>query len=135
MGKVKQKSSLLKPFEIKALKKHFHFLSDFAQDINYIVYIRLQSFCMDHKINLFTLSLSLSLWMFHLQPASYGKKNGMWYASPGNQGWGNKSAARNSSVLEADITSATPNVLKPSAGRVIRIVNNLDHNVQVIKII
>lgn len=66
-----------------------------------------------------------------LQPASYGKKNGMWYASPGNQGWGNKSAARNSSVLDADITSTTPNVLKPSAGRVIRIVNNLDHNVQV----
>lgn len=55
----------------------------------------------------------------------------MWYASPGNQGWGNKSAARNSSVLDADITPNAPNVLKPSAGRVIRIVNNLDHNVQV----
>lgn len=68
-----------------------------------------------------------------LQPASYGKKNGMWYASPGNQGWGSKSATRNvSSVLDADITSSQPNVLKPSAGRVIRIVNNLDHNVQVI---
>lgn len=66
-----------------------------------------------------------------LQPASYGKKNGMWYASPGNQGWGSKSAARNSSVLDADITANQPNVLKPSAGRVIRIVNNLDHNVQV----
>lgn len=53
--------------------------------------------------------------------------------SPGNQGWGGtKSANRNStSVLDADITSTTPNVLKPSAGRVIRIVNNLDHNVQV----
>lgn len=56
----------------------------------------------------------------------------MWYASPGNQGWGSKSAARNvSSVLDADIQTTTPNVLKPSAGRVIRIVNNLDHNVQV----
>ncbi|XP_031631490.1 echinoderm microtubule-associated protein-like CG42247 isoform X4 [Contarinia nasturtii] len=54
----------------------------------------------------------------------------MWYASPGNQGWGNKSAARNSSVLDADITPTAPNVLKPSAGRVIRIVNNLDHNQQ-----
>lgn len=66
------------------------------------------------------------------QPASYGKKNGMWYASPGNQGWGNKSANRNPSVLDADITASAPNVLKPSAGRVIRIINNLDHNVQVI---
>lgn len=74
----------------------------------------------------------LFLLCVQLQPASYGKKNGMWYASPGNQGWGNKSAARNvSSVLDADITSSQPNVLKPSAGRVIRIVNNLDHNVQV----
>lgn len=55
----------------------------------------------------------------------------MWYASPGNQGWGSKSAGRNASVLDADITANQPNVLKPSAGRVIRIVNNLDHNVQV----
>lgn len=47
-------------------------------------------------------------------------------------GWGSKSAARNvASVLDADVTSTAPNVLKPSAGRVIRIVNNLDHNVQV----
>lgn len=68
---------------------------------------------------------------YGLQPASYGKKNGMWYASPGNQGWGSKSAGRNASVLDADITANQPNVLKPSAGRVIRIVNNLDHNVQV----
>lgn len=57
----------------------------------------------------------------------------MWYASPGNQGWGNKSAGRNASVLDAEITSSAPNVLKPSAGRVIRIVNNLDHSVQVNK--
>lgn len=57
---------------------------------------------------------------------------GMWYASPGNQGWGSKANVRNTtSVLDADITSTAPNVLKPSAGRVIRIVNNLDHNVQV----
>lgn len=58
--------------------------------------------------------------------------SGMWYASPGNQGWGAKANARNvSSVLDADITSTAPNVLKPSAGRVIRIVNNLDHSAQV----
>lgn len=57
---------------------------------------------------------------------------GMWYASPGNQGWGSKSNIRSTtSVLDADVTSTAPNVLKPSAGRVIRIVNNLDHNVQV----
>lgn len=56
----------------------------------------------------------------------------MWYASPGNQGW--KSASR-PSVLDADVTASAPNVLKPSAGRVIRIINNLDHNVQVSAII
>lgn len=66
-----------------------------------------------------------------MQPASYGKKNGMWFASPGNHGWGNKSAGRNASVLDVDITSSAPSVLKPSAGRVIRIINNLDHNIQV----
>lgn len=65
------------------------------------------------------------------QPASYGKKSGMWYAAPGNQGWGAKSASRNPTVLDADVTATAPNVLKPSAGRVIRIINNLDHNSQV----
>lgn len=55
----------------------------------------------------------------------------MWYASPGNQGWGNKSLSRKPSVLEADVAPAAANALKPSAGRVIRIINNLDHSVQV----
>lgn len=55
----------------------------------------------------------------------------MWYPSPGNQGWGSKSVSRKQSLMDADITSAAPNVLKPSAGRVIRIINNMDHSVQV----
>lgn len=55
----------------------------------------------------------------------------MWYASPGNQGWGNKSLSRKPSVLEADVAPSAANALKPSAGRVIRIINNLDHTVQV----
>lgn len=67
-----------------------------------------------------------------LQPASYGKKNGMWYASPGNQGWGAKSLSRKASVVEADVAPpAATSTLKPSAGRVIRIINHLDHSVQV----
>lgn len=68
-----------------------------------------------------------------MQPASYGKKNGVWYAAPANQGWGasNKSAAiaRKPSVVEAD--NMPSNTVKPSAGRVIRIVNTNDHSVQV----
>ena len=67
------------------------------------------------------------------QPASYGKKNGMWYASPGNQGWGSKPASRKPSIMEADLgtISTTSGSIKRSAGRVIRIINNLDHSVQV----
>lgn len=71
------------------------------------------------------------------QPASYGKKNGMWYASPGNQGWGSKALSRKASVVEAaDVVSqaqaaAHSSTIKPSAGRVIRIINSLDHSVQV----
>uniref|UniRef100_A0A336L6C9 CSON003739 protein n=1 Tax=Culicoides sonorensis TaxID=179676 RepID=A0A336L6C9_CULSO len=66
-------------------------------------------------------------------PASYGKKNGVWYASPGNQGWGGKSGAagtiaRKSSIVEAD--NMPSNTVKPSAGRVIRIINSNDHTVQ-----
>uniref|UniRef100_A0A6P4E3M8 Echinoderm microtubule-associated protein-like CG42247 n=2 Tax=Drosophila TaxID=7215 RepID=A0A6P4E3M8_DRORH len=65
-------------------------------------------------------------------PASYGKKNGMWYASPGNQGWGSKPASRKPSIMEADLgtLSTTSGSIKRSAGRVIRIINNLDHSVQ-----
>lgn len=69
------------------------------------------------------------------QPASYGKKNGMWYASPNNHGWGggggSKGPSRKSSIIEADISSGTSGSVKPSAGRVIRIINNADHAVQV----
>lgn len=70
---------------------------------------------------------------FRGQPASYGKKNGMWYASPGNQGWGSKPASRKPSIMEADLgtLSTTSGSIKRSAGRVIRIINNLDHSVQV----
>ncbi|XP_059620525.1 echinoderm microtubule-associated protein-like CG42247 isoform X2 [Phlebotomus argentipes] len=68
------------------------------------------------------------------KPASYGKKNGMWYASPSNQGWGaaSKAERRKSSIIEADVSpsGASGSGLKASAGRVIRIINNLDHTVQ-----
>ena len=57
----------------------------------------------------------------------------MWYAAPGNQGWGNKaSVSRKPSIIETDVAATGPSSLKPSAGRVIRIINNMDHNVQVI---
>ena len=70
------------------------------------------------------------------QPASYGKKtsNGMWYASPnqgGGWGAGSKGPSRKSSIIEADISSGTSGSVKPTAGRVIRIINNADHAVQV----
>lgn len=57
----------------------------------------------------------------------------MWYASPGNQGWGgsNKNLSRKASVAEADVAPPAANSVKPSAGRVIRIINNMDHTVQV----
>lgn len=57
----------------------------------------------------------------------------MWYASPGNQGWGSKPASRKPSIMEADLgtLSTTSGSIKRSAGRVIRIINNLDHSVQV----
>nr|XP_029711222.1 echinoderm microtubule-associated protein-like CG42247 isoform X1 [Aedes albopictus] len=63
------------------------------------------------------------------KPASYGKKNGVWYASPGNQGWGTGSRlSRKPSVTEVD--NMPSGSLKPSAGRVIRIINSHDHSVQ-----
>ena len=57
----------------------------------------------------------------------------MWYASPGNQGWGSEPASRKPSIMEADLgtLSSTTGSIKRSAGRVIRIINNLDHAVQV----
>ncbi|XP_053678540.1 echinoderm microtubule-associated protein-like CG42247 [Anopheles nili] len=66
------------------------------------------------------------------KPASYGKKNGVWYASPGNQGWGSGAGpgrlGRKPSVTEVD--NMPSGSLKPSAGRVIRIINSHDHSVQ-----
>ncbi|XP_058127196.1 echinoderm microtubule-associated protein-like CG42247 [Anopheles ziemanni] len=66
------------------------------------------------------------------KPASYGKKNGVWYASPGNQGWGSAVGpgriGRKPSVTEVD--NMPSGSLKPSAGRVIRIINSHDHSVQ-----
>jgi len=55
-------------------------------------------------------------------------QNGVWYQSPGNQGWGTN-RTRKSSVIDADNLPSSS--LKPSAGRVIRIINNNDHSVQV----
>lgn len=53
----------------------------------------------------------------------------MWYNS-GHQGWGSKAMGRNTSVVDAELTPASP--VKPSAGRIIRIVNNMDPSVQVL---
>lgn len=60
--------------------------------------------------------------------AKYLLKNGLWQQSPGNQGWGGN-RSRKSSVIDADNLPSSS--LKPSAGRVIRIINNNDHSVQV----
>jgi hypothetical protein len=51
----------------------------------------------------------------------------VWYQSPANAGWANR--GRKSSVIDADNLPSSS--LKPSAGRVIRIINNNDHAVQV----
>ena len=75
------------------------------------------------------------------QNASYGKKNGMWYASSntatGGQGWSKQAASRKSSLVEAEVPPPGGGgpmpigIHKPSSGRVIRIINNMDHTVQV----
>lgn len=54
----------------------------------------------------------------------------MWYNSSG-QGWGSKALGRNTSIVDAEVTPSSP--IKPSAGRIIRIVNNMDQSVQVIQ--
>ncbi|XP_044754220.1 echinoderm microtubule-associated protein-like CG42247 [Coccinella septempunctata] len=63
--------------------------------------------------------------------ASYGKKNGIWYAAPaGAQGW-SKATSRKASIAEADaVPPPGGGPVKPSSGRVIRIINNMDHTVQ-----
>lgn len=52
----------------------------------------------------------------------------MWYNS-GQQGWGSKVMGRNTAVVDAEPPPTSP--VKPSAGRIIRIVNNMDTSVQV----
>ncbi|XP_044268037.1 echinoderm microtubule-associated protein-like CG42247 isoform X2 [Tribolium madens] len=61
--------------------------------------------------------------------ASYGKKNGIWYAAPGGQGW-SKATSRKASIAETDAPPPGGGTIKPSSGRVIRIINNMDHTVQ-----
>lgn len=51
----------------------------------------------------------------------------MWYESS-HRGWGSKAIGRNTSIVDADLTPTSP--MKPNAGRIIRIVNNLDPSVQ-----
>lgn len=62
---------------------------------------------------------------------NYNHKKKMWYPSPSHQGWGSKAIGRNTSIVDAEITPSSP--MKPSAGRIIRIVNNMDRSVQVNK--
>lgn len=53
----------------------------------------------------------------------------MWYDSS-HRGWaGSKAVGRNTSIVDAEATPSSP--IKPNAGRIIRIVNNMDPNVQV----
>lgn len=52
----------------------------------------------------------------------------MWYDSS-HRGWGGKAIGRNTSIVDAEATPSSP--IKPNAGRIIRIVNNMDPNVQV----
>ncbi|XP_052737703.1 echinoderm microtubule-associated protein-like CG42247 isoform X2 [Bicyclus anynana] len=62
--------------------------------------------------------------------ASYGKKNGMWYAGgtvTGASGW-SRAGTRKQSVAESD--APPPGGGKNTSGRVIRIINNMDHSIQ-----
>ncbi|CAG9783543.1 unnamed protein product [Diatraea saccharalis] len=69
----------------------------------------------------------------NIMAASYGKKNGMWYgggapAVSGAGGW-SRAGTRKQSVAESD--APPPGGGKPASGRVIRIINNMDHSIQV----
>ncbi|KAJ8722911.1 hypothetical protein PYW07_004091 [Mythimna separata] len=62
--------------------------------------------------------------------ASYGKKNGMWYggtATGTTSAW-SRTGTRKQSVAESD--APPPGGGKPASGRVIRIINNMDHSIQ-----
>ncbi|CAH0604362.1 unnamed protein product [Chrysodeixis includens] len=61
--------------------------------------------------------------------ASYGKKNGMWYGgtATGTSAW-SRAGTRKQSVAESD--APPPGGGKPASGRVIRIINNMDHSIQ-----
>lgn len=70
-----------------------------------------------------------------MQAASYGKKNGMWYGggtavatTTAPSGW-SRAGTRKQSVAESD--APPPGGGKPASGRVIRIINNMDHSIQV----
>nr|XP_012227614.1 PREDICTED: echinoderm microtubule-associated protein-like CG42247 [Linepithema humile] len=82
------------------------------------------------------------------KPASYGKKNNTWYTNPtggggsrsgitgtgsGIGGWQSRPPAMPNLSRKASVTEEVPppGGGKPSSGRVIRIVNNHDHTVQV----
>lgn len=74
-----------------------------------------------------------------LQNANYGKKSGGWNSTTatttGGPGWSRQSSmSRKQSVADAnELTSVTSglNIAKSSTNRVIRIINNFDHTVQV----
>lgn len=82
------------------------------------------------------LNRAIIIWIHFQQAASYGKKNGMWYAGgaggaaptavPGS--W-SRAGTRKQSVAESD--APPPGGGKPNSGRVIRIINNMDHSIQV----
>lgn len=67
--------------------------------------------------------------LYCYQNASYGiKKNGSWYTGP-SSGW-KTPTSRKQSLVDGEGPNAGLNS-KPSSGRVIRIINNLDHTIQV----
>ncbi|KAK9717160.1 HELP motif [Popillia japonica] len=78
----------------------------------------------------FTVVSSVPPMQIRTPAASYGKKNGIWYAAPGGQGW-SKAPSRKASIIETDVPPpGGGSTIKPSSGRVIRIINNMDHTVQ-----
>lgn len=73
-----------------------------------------------------------------LQNTNYGKKSGGWNSTTTpttGSGWSRQSSmSRKQSIVDAnELTSATSglNITKSSTNRVIRIINNFDHTVQV----